>query len=41
MNEYKKQKQNQSYREQTSDYQWGEGLVERQDRGKGPRGTNC
>lgn len=28
------------YRDQTSSCQWGEGRGERQDRGKGLRGTN-
>ena len=35
-----KKKQTHRYREQTSGYQWGEGRGERQDRGRGLRGTN-
>ena len=32
--EYKKKKQTHRYREQTSGYQWGEGMGEGQERGK-------
>ena len=35
-----KQKQTDRYRKETSGYQWGEGWEERQDRGKGLRGTS-
>ena len=38
INELTKQKQIHS--EQTSDYQWGEGREEEQDRSRGLRGTN-
>ena len=41
MNEYNKtETDSQIYREQTSGYQWGEGRMEGQDRGRGLRGTN-
>ena len=33
-------KETQRYREQTSGYQWGEGQAERQDSGRGLRGSN-
>ena len=33
-------KEKQTYREQTSSYQWGGGRGERQDRGRGLRGPN-
>ena len=33
-------KQKQIHSEQTSDYQWGEGREEEQDRSRGLRGTN-
>ena len=35
-----KQKQTHRYGEQTSDYPWGEGLIEGQDRGRRLRGKN-
>ena len=35
-----KQKQTHRYREQTSGYQWQDGIREGQDRGRGLRGTN-
>ena len=35
-----KQKQTHRYREKASGYQWGEGWEERQDWGRGLRGTN-
>ena len=35
-----KQKQTHRYREQTRDYQWGEGMGEEQYRSKGLRSTN-
>ena len=36
----RKQKQTHRYRQQTSGYQWGEGMGERQDRGRELRDTN-
>ena len=33
-------KQNQTHREQTSGFQWGEGSGQGQDRNRGLRGTN-
>ena len=38
--EYNKKKQTQAYREQASAYQWGEGKLKGQYRGRGIRSTN-
>ena len=35
-----KKKEIHKYKEQTNDYQWGEGRGEGQDRGRGLRSTN-